>query len=115
MEKISGAQARALYKEAGIGQSLATGIGKGLSYLSRSPRAGSAAMGGLLGGGVGLLTGGDLKSTMLGMGIGAGGGLAAKRYLNFDPREMWKMMHTRGLNTRDWWRKAQEAARAAAK
>lgn len=102
MPKLSSLQVKLLYKEAGIGRNIAHGLGSALTYLGKNPYAGSAA----LGGGVGYLAGGDLKSALM----GAGGGLAARRFLNFDPSMVWRTLRERGINTRDWWRAQAQAA-----
>jgi hypothetical protein len=87
-------------------------IGRGLSYLTKNPRAGSMALGGLAGGGIGLLSGGDLKSTLLGGGLGAAGGYGAQKYLGFNPAKFWEAVRGQGINLRDWGRNIQ-AGRAA--
>lgn len=87
-------------------------IGKGLSYLAKNPRAGSMALGGLAGGGIGLLSGGDLKSTLLGGGLGTLGGYGAQRFLNFDPNAFWQAARRGNVGLRRWSRDlAQQAGR----
>jgi len=72
-------------KQAGFGSA----ISWGMRALSRNPRAGTAALGGLIGGGVGLATGGDFKSTMAGAGLGAAGGYGAGA-MGLDASKMWR-------------------------
>lgn len=62
MKKLSSEEAKRLYKEA-FGRPAAT------------------ALGALTGGGLGFLTGEDLKSTLMGTALGAGGGFAANEAL----------------------------------
>lgn len=83
-------------KQAGLGRSISTG----LRYLSKNPRSGAAALGALGGGTVGMLSGGDLKSTLLGAGLGAGGGYALGRYGMLDPSRFWTGARAKHLNMR---------------
>jgi hypothetical protein len=88
-------------------------ISKGLSYLMKNPRAGSMALGGLAGGGIGLLSGGDLKSALVGAGLGTAGGYGAQRFLGLDPRLFWQAARRGNVGLRRWGRGVAQAGRAA--